>query len=470
MMTPRRLSQFPEYYRAKEMQVIADWLLAGESGSVVGLPGCGRSNLLEFLCHRPDILSKSYLPKAADPIALIPVDLNHLPANNSATLYRVLLRAFYWVRERFNANVKERIARLYLENRATLDPFLSQSALHEMLFTFQAQQTQVVLVLNHFDQFCDEADARLLNTLRGLRDSFKETLCFVVGMTKTVMYLSKREVLGDMYELLDSNVCWVGAMGEKDARHVINQATRTASTAPIEHEIAHMLRLTGRFPVLLKAIGHWWQKTDQPIEEWEAYLQQAHHFEYRIARLWKALSSEEQFALAGVCEWQALVKKGKGTEKEFERLEKEHAQPLMRLMDKGLCDKEGQSWLIHGQLLATYIKRVGPSGRGGIRLEGKTKNLYQGLTRLDKISPQEDKLLRFLIKHPYDRHTYTVLINEVWSEDGANYGGVTNNSLQQLVSALRKKIEVDSANPRYIIVWRGKPESGYQFFPEGRPA
>lgn len=469
MMTPHRLSQYPDSYRAKEMQVIADWVLAGESGSVVGLPGCGRSNFLDFLCHRPDILSKKYLPDAADAVALIPVDLNHLPANNSATLYRVLLRAFYWVRERFNSNVKERIARLYIENRATRDPFLSQSALHEMLFTFQAQQTQVVLVLNHFDEFCKEADARLLNTLRGLRDSFKETLCFVVGMKKAVMYLPQRDMLGDIYELLDSNVCWVGAMAENDARYVIHQATRTASTAPTEQETTHMLRLTGRFPVLLKAIGHWWQKTDLPITEWEVYLQQAHQFEYRLARLWDGLNSEEQFALAAVCEWQELVKKGKGSAKAFERLEKDHAQSLRGLMEKQLCNKKPQHWFIHSQLLISYIKRVGPSGRGRIRVEGKAEALYQGFTHLDKLTPQEDALLRFFIDNPYERQTYTVLINAVWSEDGADYGGVTNNSLQQLVSSLRKKIEVDNGNPRYIISWRSKRQGGYQFYPEGRP-
>ncbi len=470
MMTPRRWEQYPDEYRAKEMQIIANWVLAGESGSVVGLPGCGRSNLLEFLCHRPEILSKKYLPETADSVALIPVDLNHLPANNSATLYRVLLRAFYWVRERFNPNVKERIARLYLENRATLDPFLSQSALHEMLFTFQAQQTQVVLVLNHFDQFCAEADARLLNTLRGLRDSFRDTLCFVVGMKRSVMYLPEREVLGDMYELLDSNICWVGAMGEKDARHVITQVTRTASVPPNEEELGQMLKLTGHFPVLLKTIGHWWQKTDLLIEQWQSHLEQAHDLEYRIARLWKALSSEEQFALAAVCQWQGLLERGKATKKESERLEKDHAHPLAGLIDKGLCNKKEENWHIHGQLLTAYIRRVGPSGRGRIRVQGKAKELHQGLTRLEKISPQEDKLLRFMIQYPYDRHTYTTLINEVWSEDGAGYGGITNNSLQQLVSNLRRKIEVDSTKPRYILVWRGKPEGGYQFFPEGRPA
>jgi hypothetical protein len=35
----------PATYRSKEMQTIARWILAGESGSVVGLAGCGRSNL-----------------------------------------------------------------------------------------------------------------------------------------------------------------------------------------------------------------------------------------------------------------------------------------------------------------------------------------------------------------------------------------------------------------------------------------
>ena len=467
-MMPRRLSQYPESYRAKEMQVIADWLLAGESGSVVGLPGCGRTNLLEFLCHRPEILAR-YLPDAADAVALIPVDLNHLPANDSATLYRVLLRAFYWVRERFNPNVKERIARLYIENRATQDPFLSQSALHEMLFTFQAQQTQVVLVLNHFAEFCKEADARLLNTLRGLRDSFKETLCFIVGMKQAVMYLPQRDMLGDIYELLDSNVCWVGAMAESDARYVIHQATRTAPTKPNEEEMAHMLHLTGRFPVLLKTIGHWWQKTDLPLAEWKVYLEQIHHFEFRLEKLWNGLSNEEQFALAAVCEWQELVEKGKGSLKAFERLEKDHAPILTRLRKKEVCDQQGEHWFIHGQLLIAYIRRVGPSGRGRIRVEGKAEQLYQGLAHLNKLTPQEDALLRFLIEHPYERQAYPELINAVWSKEGADYAGVTNNSLQQLVSNLRKKIEVDNSNPRYIISWRSKQQGGYQFYPEGRP-
>lgn len=470
MIIPQYIKTFPDRYRAKEMQIIADWILGGESGSVVGLAGCGRSNLLNFLSYRPEMLS-FYYPSNADPVALIPVDLNHLPANNSSTLYRVLLRSFYWVRERFHPNVRERIARLYLENRATQDPFLSQSALHEMLFTFQAEQSQVVLVLNHFDRFCQEADPRLLNTLRGLRDSFKETLCFIVGMGQEVAYLSDPSVLGDMYELLDSNVCWVGSMTEPDARYVIAQATRTASTPPSEPQINQMLALTGNFPVLLKSIGHWWLQTQLPMSEWEAALQHEHRFEYRVARLWKGLSGEEQFALSAVREWQEQVAKGKGkgSKNALKKLKKEHSLTLRHLVTKGMCRENETGWQISGQLLTDYVKRVGPRGKGRIRLEGKGQILYQGLTRVQSLSPQEEQLLRFLIKHPYERHTYTMLIDQVWSEDEAGKIGITPTNLQQLVSHVRKKIEVNSSDPRYIISWRGVPEGGYQFYPEGRP-
>jgi hypothetical protein len=34
--------------------------------------------------------------------------------------------------------------------------------------------------------------------------------------------------------------------------------------------------------------------------------------------------------------------------------------------------------------------------------------------------------------------------------------------------ALRRKIEPDPANPRYLTTWRDWPEGGYQFFPEGK--
>lgn len=62
--------------------------------------------------------------------------------------------------------------------------------------------------------------------------------------------------LGEMYELLDSYVCWVGSMGDEDARNLISRATRTAAAPPTETDVSIMLSLAGRFPALLRATCH----------------------------------------------------------------------------------------------------------------------------------------------------------------------------------------------------------------------
>jgi hypothetical protein len=457
----------PADYRKKEMEILAEWILAGESGSVVGLAGCGRSNLLDFLCHRPEVLA-TYLPDEAGPVVLIPIDLNDLPANDSSTLYRLILRSFYWERKRFAQHLADTITRLYQENRTSPDPFVSQSALYEVLFAFKHQQNQVVLILNRFDRFCQRTTPEMLNTLRSLRDRFKDTLCFIGGMRQEVAYLPESSALGDMYELLDSN-CWVGAMSDSDAEYVIKKATRTAKTPPTEEEYQKMLALTGNFPALLKPIGNWWLRTQLPINEWPTATALAiqHRFEYRLARLWSGLTQEEQFALSAVQRWQveaAKEKKKQSTlEKELAKLNEDHSAVLKRLVDKGVCDQTGAEWQIRGELLAAYISRVGPYSRGGIRLDAKTETIYQGMTELKDLPPLEYNLLRFLIDHPYKPHPYSKLMNTIWAEDR------TRNELFLLVRSLRQKIELTLSEPRYLVNRKGNPEGFYQFYPEGRP-
>src|SRR3712207_37525 len=91
-------SSYAPTYRASERFTLTRWIASGASGSVVGLIGCGRSNVLRFLCQDAPAL-QSYLPDGAQ-VALVAVDLYDLPSDNLADLYRTILHAFYWDRER----------------------------------------------------------------------------------------------------------------------------------------------------------------------------------------------------------------------------------------------------------------------------------------------------------------------------------------------------------------------------------
>ncbi len=75
----------------------------------------------------------------------------------------------------------------------------------------------------------------------------------------------------------------------------------------------------------------------------------------------------------------------------------------------------------------------------------------------------------YLLRHPRARVTKTQLIEGVWPDDTVA-DGVMDDALYQVIRGLRRKIEPEPGQPRFVVTWRGRPEGGYQLFPEGRPA
>jgi hypothetical protein len=459
------------------MRTLVAWIVEGVSGSVVGLAGAGKSNLLGFACHRPEAL-QSYLPPQDGPTAismtfrLIPVDLNNLPSDDLATFYRVILRSFYEIHHHFAPELGQTITELYRENRAARDPFLPQSALRELLLEFQARNVRVVLVLDRFDQFCQTTTPQVLNTLRGLRDSFKQTLCYIVVMPREVVYLFDPAALGEMYELLDTHVCWVGPMNEADARQLLAEETRLSSNLfPDKADVTQLLALSGGYPALLKATCHWWRSTPHkpPPREWADALLAEHSVQSRLQKMWAGLTQEEQQALSEVQKLRTRERAGNSkAQQDRDDLERQHRRTLARLADSGLCRRTDSAWRISASLFAAYVDTVEGRGRGKIWLDEKADALCQGQTLLDDLSPLQRDVLRYLVKHPRTRHTKTDLIVNTWPDE-LRQKGVTDDSLYQVIRELRKKIEPSPAKPCYIINWRGRPEGGYQFFPEGRP-
>jgi two-component system KDP operon response regulator KdpE len=73
-----------------------------------------------------------------------------------------------------------------------------------------------------------------------------------------------------------------------------------------------------------------------------------------------------------------------------------------------------------------------------------------------RLTPTEWHLLEVLVRHPGQLVTQRQLLAEVW---GPSYGTETNY-LRVYVSQLRRKLEVDSRNPRHIVT---EPGVGYRF-------
>lgn len=118
-------------FRLKEREIILRWIRAGASGSVVGLAGAGKSNLIRYLCRQQEIEDIEGLDGRS--VVLVPVDLNDVPDNHISTLYRIILRSFHEVRWQFGEALQETLSERYRQHRAVTDPFVLQSVLREML-------------------------------------------------------------------------------------------------------------------------------------------------------------------------------------------------------------------------------------------------------------------------------------------------------------------------------------------------
>ncbi len=453
---------YPTTYRAREVKQLAGWIRAGESGSLIGLAGAGKSNLLGFLCHQPEVMA-DYLGVAPTELAMIHVDLNNLPANDLATFFRVILRSMYEADEAIAEPLRQPVEMLYRKVEDKTDPFLCQSAVREVVLRFQQAQTRLVLIFDPFDQFCRQAETQVLDNLRGLRDSFKATLSYIIGLRRQVNYLRDPLELGELYEIIDSHQCWLGSMEWSDARWVISQVETAVGQSFDEATINQLICLTGGYPALLKPASFWRANLSNvpPTATWLEALSQSTSIGNRLDDLRIGLTGEEEAALSMLQACQAESARGGDIWFQFEQ---RYCHALNQLAEKKLCHQTEQGWQMFSPLFAHYIAKMDGVSAGRIWYESATSSFWLGERQLSKLSAKDGELLRHFLDHPHNVHSIDDLIEAAWTEDDTR--GVSKEAVQQAIRHLRKQIEPNPAKPSYLIT---EPRVGYRFFPEGAP-
>ena len=92
---------------------------------------------------------------------------------------------------------------------------------------------------------------------------------------------------------------------------------------------------------------------------------------------------------------------------------------------------------------------------GNLKIDFQRRLLWRGEDKVH-LSPTEFDLLAFMMKHQDAVLTHVKLLRTIW---GPEYGGELEY-LRTYVRMLRKKIEIDSAKPEYILT---EPWVGYRF-------
>ena len=446
-------AESPVTYRQELVHTILGWVRVGESGSVVGMSGAGKSNLLGFLASRPDAV-QPFLGDAASDTCLLLLDANLLPALTRTAFYREMLQSLHRQRQCLPDLLQDELFTFYRGHIDLRDDLLLLSAVRDMhrVFCYEGGK-QIVWLIDRFDEACRRLDAQFFNSLRALRDEFKGQLCYVVATRHPLPQLRDPAQIDEFYEIVAANTCWVGPMVERDARWVAQQMAARFRTSFAEEDVARILTLTGRLPAFLKAAFTWLALGELDSEEeqgdWEDRLLQRGDIQRECGELWDGLTDVQRVALLEVMFGSTVT----GIE----------AKSLAYLERQGLVVPDREYRRIFSPLFESYVLQSKSPGRP-IRLHPETRAVWRGNAELPvTLTAKEDQLLSHFLEHTGELCTKDTLARAVWPEE-VPLEGVRDDRLAQLVRRLREKIEFDPSEPIYILTVHGQ---GYRFVQPG---
>ncbi len=172
---------YPSDYRAAEVFSILTATRAGESVSLVGLSGTGKSNLTGFLAQRQSTLEHP----------LVLVDCNRLAEPTPAALFRLIRRALGE-------------AETAIDEWDALDIALTQR--------LTPPTGSLSLIFDRFDALTTQPALRLTSNLRALRDAHKFRLTFILATRRPL------DPHTELSELVYAHTLWLGPLSNSDAR------------------------------------------------------------------------------------------------------------------------------------------------------------------------------------------------------------------------------------------------------------
>ena len=122
-------------------------------------------------------------------------------------------------------------------------------------------------------------------------------------------------------------------------------------------------------------------------------------------------------------------------------------EELMARVRAALRRSLGREATLHGQLT-----------RGDLTIDFDRRRVYRGKLEI-RLTPKEFELLTLLVTHAGRVLTHRSILQAVWGAHGIDQP----EHLRVLMGQLRKKVEPDPVNPRYLLT---EPWVGYRFADE----
>ncbi|MCB0192467.1 MAG: winged helix-turn-helix transcriptional regulator [Anaerolineae bacterium] len=432
----------PPTFRSGIVGPIMHHIAAGDSGSIVGIGSVGKSNLLRFL-QRQDV-RREHLGEAWANYLFVYVDINKILKQSRWGLLELMLHQL--LTELTNRGTEEVVLKpiddLHQRATQTETSFLALRYLDRAIGIVCNQlKLKLVFLIDEFDELCRTMSARGFSALRALRDEYKYRLMYVVATRLELKRLrDDASEIEAFEELVVPHTTWLGPYDEEDAEFMVDRLG-SRYTQPLDGTMKfEVFRATGGHPGLIR---DGYSVARENGSGFFDILKDSPRVQNECQRLWFSLPADEQKVLISLANHNTIPA--------------DQASIVKRLQRKGLV---GGPWTepdtIFSSLFANYLKKQPDAVKTHIVIDYNRHHVWVDGRKVSPLTPLEYKLICYLDERRGQICSRDDLANHLYPDDMVFDGkGVADNRLDSVVKRLRKRIEPDPKNPRYIVTVRG---------------
>jgi hypothetical protein len=438
--------------RDADLTYVIECIKDGDCCSVVGLSNTGKSTLLRSIAW--PAVRRKYLGARTDDYVFVYIDFNLMLELTEQGFYELILRSTLaeFRKLEIEPGLLDRVESSYRSLVNPDNPFLVPLSFNEGLTAIsEGLKQRIVLLFDEFDEPFAGLDERVFLNLRALKDKYGPRLSYVVATDRSLREEQRGDKVAEFCELFALNTLFLSALGRDDAEQVIAQFAREEDVALSTDDIGFILTQAGGHPGLLEATCRVLAEVrrdypdvyrDRSYKLVRERLDSDLNIRSECAKLWNSLSAEEQDALTAF-----VSKPGAALNLDVER----------SLRQKAILEERGGELSAFGTLFEGFARRqrlVRRHEPQGVWVDVDSGDVWVDGKPVPTLTDLEYRLLLLLygrLDKVCDKYQ---IVESVWGEDYIDE--VDDDRIGKLVNRLRRKIEPDPSEPRYLITVRGR--------------
>lgn len=435
-------AQFPADSRKEELAQIIDYIRAGKSCQLIGIPGVGRTTALGLLVYNKKI-RQQHLGKDEETTHFVHVDFSEI---RNRSLFDAMKYLFLNLTE----SLRERGLRE--DNIAVGDKFREHLQFNDELVLFQGfkeavdylaleKKITIVFLFSRFEEYVPMVTADFFSNLRILRNRAKYQFSIVFSLTRPIETILEPSLLADYYDVVADNHVYLNVYDQPSGDHWLTYVQQIVKKSLAEESISRIREVTAGHSKLTKLAVESLLAHGEDQKDLTAFLLRQKTVTNACKDIWNSLTPAEQ---------SELLEGASDNAEEENYLEqvgllRDHKQQIPLF---SAYIEKGKSGIVKEQQSIVYDEHTNAIRKGSVVLS-------------DQLTSSEFKLLRCLMQNQDRIVERDELITVVW-EGNKSTAGITDQAVDQLVFRVRRKIEEDPNHPQHLQTVKGR---GFRFSP-----